>query len=174
MVLLVSAVTGFIFPPNTSRTNEAAVEWLQDLFPHRHVRSFELNKSDTDPSHNALHLDCCLCPLSKGHALVAPAGFKSQDDLAWLRDHYPPDYRLELSPQEMASMQCNLLSISPDCVLSGPRFSRVNEQLRMWGYEVHEVGFFQSSKMGGLLRCSTLPLKRASANVQARSVGSLR
>ena len=44
----------------TSRTNEAALDWLSDQFPDWNVRGFQLQKSDTDPRANALHLDCCL------------------------------------------------------------------------------------------------------------------
>ena len=32
----------------TSRTNEAALDWLSDQFPHWNVRGFQLQKSDTD------------------------------------------------------------------------------------------------------------------------------
>ena len=46
-----------------SRTNRAGVEFLKDSFPNYEVYEFELNKSDTDPKNNALHLDCCFQPI---------------------------------------------------------------------------------------------------------------
>jgi N-dimethylarginine dimethylaminohydrolase len=42
----------------TARTNIEAVNALQELFPHKKVKSFELRKSNTNAKENALHLDC--------------------------------------------------------------------------------------------------------------------
>ena len=39
------------------------------------------------------------------------------------------------------------------------RFERVNYQLRAWGYRVIETKMDETSKMGGLLRCVTLPIQ---------------
>ena len=36
----------------------------------------------------------------------------------------------------------------------------LNDLLRTKGYLVEEISFTEISKMGGLLRCATLPLKR--------------
>jgi N-dimethylarginine dimethylaminohydrolase len=49
----------------TARTNIQAVRAIQDLFPHKKVKAFELRKSNTDPKENALHLDCCFQPVGK-------------------------------------------------------------------------------------------------------------
>lgn len=142
----------------TSRTNAAALDWLQEAFPDHEVRGFELTKSDTDPRRNALHLDCCLSPLGLGHAVFHPAGLKNEADVAFIRQRYPE--RIEVTADEMYDMHCNLFSIAPDTVVSGMGFDRVNAQLRAWGYRVLELPYSETAKMEGLLRCTTLPLRR--------------
>ena len=143
----------------TSRTNKAAINWLQEQFPQAKIRAFELSKSDTDPRINALHLDCCLCPLSGGHAIFHPEGLKNSDDVSWIRNKYKGKL-FEVSAEEMYNMHCNLFSLSPTTIISGKGFSRVNSQLREWGYKVIETPFNETAKLEGLLRCSTLPLLR--------------
>ena len=143
----------------TSRTNPEAVKWLKTAFPHRQVRAFELIKSATDSLRNVLHLDCCLAPLGLGHALLCPEGFVHRSDVDFLRSRYAGRCA-EVSVEEMAAMQCNLFSISPSIVVSEERFNRVNGILRAWGYDVLTVPYRETAKMGGLLRCTTLPVRR--------------
>lgn len=143
----------------TTRTNQAAVDWLRATFPQRNVRAFELIKSATDPLRNVLHLDCCLTPLGGGHALFCPEGFVHPEDVDFLRERFAGRYA-EVTVEEMAGMQCNLFSVSPHQAISEPRFERVNAVLRGWGYEVRTVPYQETAKMGGLLRCTTLPLRR--------------
>jgi N-dimethylarginine dimethylaminohydrolase len=50
-------------------------------------------------------------------------------------------------------------------------FGRLKSGLIERGYEVFEVDYSETSKLGGLLRCSTLPLKRKEN--QTRNSGSL-
>ncbi len=144
----------------TARTNAAALDWLQAEFPAWEVRGFELAKSDTDPRRNALHLDCCFSPLGLGHAIFHPAGLKHAEDVEFIRQHYPGGNRLEVTAEEMYHMHCNLFSVAPDVVVSGLGFNRVNAQLREWGYRVLELPYHETAKMEGLLRCTTLPLRR--------------
>ena len=144
----------------TARTNLKAAQWLGSLFPHRKIRTFELQKSDRDPQRNALHLDCCVAPLGMGHLLVHPAGFKREEQLRSLLDGYDRSNVCEVTAEEMEHMQCNVFSIAPDTVTSDKRFARTNAILKNWGYHVIEVDLRETSKMGGLLRCTTLPLRR--------------
>ena len=143
----------------TSRTNRAAINWIQELFPQAKIRPFELLKSDIDPYINALHLDCCICPLSGGHAIFHPNGMKNPEDISWIRKKYKGKL-LEVSAEDMYNMHCNLFSISPTTIISGKGFTTVNAQLRDWGYTVIETPFNETGKLEGLLRCSTLPLLR--------------
>jgi N-dimethylarginine dimethylaminohydrolase len=143
----------------TTRTNAAAVSWLASQFPHRRVRSFDLIKSATDPLRNVLHLDCCITPLGLGHALLCLEGFVHTADVEFVKEKYAGRFA-EVTVEEMASMQCNLFSISPSVVVSEERFHRVNAQLTAWGYTVLTVPYRETAKMGGLLRCTTLPVRR--------------
>ncbi len=144
----------------TARTNEAGINWLQDQFPNRKVRGFELQKSDLNPLKNSLHLDCCLAPLGMGHVIYYPGGFKNPEDLLWIQEQYPKESRLELSAREMANMECNFFSITPNKVISSLGFDRTKDQMKHWGYQVIEVNLSETAKMGGLIRCSTMPLRR--------------
>jgi len=67
----------------------------------------------------------------------------------------------EITGEEMYAMNANVFSISPDVVVSEQRFARLNDHLEnQWGLTVERIPYFEISKMGGLLRCSTLPLIR--------------
>jgi len=143
----------------TARTNKKAVFWLQEKFPAKYVRGFQLHKSDTDPRTNALHLDCCLCPLSGGQVVFHPEGLKHESEITWVRNRFAEKI-YEVDAEAMYNMHCNLFSISPDTIISGKGFDRVNAQLRAWGYNVLEIPFNETSKLEGLLRCVTLPILR--------------
>ena len=55
----------------------------------------------------------------------------------------------------------NVFSIAPDLVVSDEVFTRLNRHLtEEWGIKVEEISYREISKMGGLLRCSTMPLIR--------------
>ena len=143
----------------TSRTNEAALDWLSDQFPDWNVRGFQLTKSDEDPRANALHLDCCLSVLSGGHALVHLDGLKLAEDRTFIETRFEGQMHL-VDAQAMYDMQCNLISITPHDVVSCPSFEGVNQQLETWGYNVHTTPMKETAKMEGLLRCVTMPLHR--------------
>jgi N-dimethylarginine dimethylaminohydrolase len=143
-----------------ARTNYTGVAFLQKTFPHRTVVSFELNKSDTDPRKNALHLDCCFQPLGKGQAVIYPGGFKNSDDVAFLVDYFGEENIIEIDTNEMYHMNSNLFSIGPEIIVSEKRSKRLNSELRRRGFTVEEIPYSEISKMEGSLRCSTLPLRR--------------
>ena len=139
---------------------DKAIAWLKNQFPEKRVIGFELNKSDTDSLQNALHLDCCCSPLGMGHLLLHRPGFAKQKELDVLIQRYSESHIMDVTAQEMQTMHCNVFSIAPDTVISNRTFERTNAQMRSWGYHVIEVELSETSKMGGLLRCSTLPLRR--------------
>ncbi|MEC8113542.1 MAG: arginine deiminase-related protein [Bacteroidota bacterium] len=143
----------------TSRTNEQALDWLSDQCRDWNVRGFQLTKSDVDPRANALHLDCCLSVLSGGHAVFHPAGLKREEDRSFVRAQFEGKL-MEVDAKEMCQMQCNLISLTPQDVVSCPEFGRVNDQLNDWGYNVICTPMGETAKMEGLLRCVTMPLVR--------------
>jgi len=143
-----------------ARTNYEGVAFLQKTFPDRTVVSFELNKSDVEPRDNALHLDCCFQPIGKNQAVIYPGGFKDVDDVQFLKNYFGEENIIEITRDEMYSMNSNLFSISPEVIVSEKGFTRLNEELRRRGFIVEEIPYAEIAKMEGLLRCSTLPLRR--------------
>ncbi len=144
----------------TARTNAAAVEWLQQLFPHKKVVAFDLKKSNTDPYENALHLDCVFQPVGKGKAIIHREGFLVPEQYEFLRDLFGRENLFHITREEMYDMTANVFSISPDVVVSDRHFRRLNTWLRQQGLTVEEIGYREIAKQEGLLRCSTLPLYR--------------
>lgn len=159
--IFVGTYTGSDYPDYiTARTNIQAVKALQELFPNKKVKSFELRKSNLDPKENALHLDCCFQPLGKGKAILHKNGFLIEEEYLWLLDFFGKENVFEISKEEMYAMNSNVFSISEDVVLSEKNFVRLNTWLREQGFVVEEVPYAEIAKQEGLLRCSTLPLIR--------------
>ncbi|NNK70917.1 MAG: amidinotransferase [Flavobacteriaceae bacterium] len=144
----------------TARTNMAAVNAIQDMFPNKIVKSFDLRKSNTDPKENALHLDCCFQPIGTGKAIIHKNGFLVENEYQWLIDFFGRENMFEIDKQEMYNMCCNVFSISEEVIISERNFTRLNVWLREQGFIVEEVPYAEIAKQEGLLRCSTLPLIR--------------
>ena len=144
----------------TARTNMDAVIAIQELFPHKTVKAFELRKSNTDPKENALHLDCCFQPVGKDKAIIHKNGFLVESEYQWLVDFFGKDNIFEITKDEMYHMNSNIFSISEDVVISERNFTRLNTWLREQGFTVEEVPYAEIAKQEGLLRCSTMPLIR--------------
>lgn len=143
-----------------ARTNMAAVEAMQELFPHKIIKSFDLRKSNTNPRENALHLDCCFQPVGKGKAILHKNGFLVEEEYNWLLSFFGKENVFEIDKEEMYNMNSNIFSISEDVVISERNFTRLNAWLRNQGITVEEVPYAEIAKQEGLLRCSTLPLIR--------------
>ncbi|MCW1953465.1 MAG: arginine deiminase family protein [Flavobacteriia bacterium] len=144
----------------TARTNQAAVDFIRQQFPHKKVKAFELKKSNTDPRENALHLDCCFQPVGTDMAIIHKEGFLIESEYQWLKDFFGADKVFEISKEEMYQMNSNIFSISPSLVVSDLRFTRLNAWLESRGIEVAPIKYSEIAKQEGLLRCSTLPLIR--------------
>jgi len=143
-----------------ARTNERGVDFLKETFPHLDVKGFELRKSDVNARENALHLDCCFQPVGHDKAILHPEGFKHPKDAEYIRAHFGDENIFIIDKEEMYEMNSNIFSLSPEVVVSERGFTRLNRQLRDWGITVEEIPYHEISKMEGLLRCSTLPLRR--------------
>jgi len=144
----------------TARTNQKAIAALKSLFPQKILKTFELKKSNTEPKENALHLDCCFQPIGQGKALIHKAGFLNPLDYQFLEDLFGKENLFQASKTEMAAMNCNVFSISENVVVSEKNFIRLNQWLQLQGFIVEEVPYTEISKLGGLFRCSTMPLIR--------------
>jgi N-dimethylarginine dimethylaminohydrolase len=145
----------------SARTNRAGLEFLISMFPNKQVVGFELMKSDENPRDNALHLDCCFQPIGNGKAILYKGGFKHSKDIKFLENYFGKENIIYISQDEMYEMYTNVFSISEDVIISEIGFTRLNQELRKIGFTVEEIPYAETSKMGGLLRCSTMPLVRA-------------
>ena len=144
----------------TARTNYKSIKFLKEKFPAKKVISFDLIKSDLEPTKNALHLDCCLQPVGNGKLVACPNAFLKRDQYEWLPNHFGKENILEISLNEMSEMKCNFFSIDTNIVVSEKSFTKLNSWLRGFDIIVEEINYKEISKQGGLLRCSTLPLIR--------------
>ena len=145
----------------TARTNRLALDYLRMLFPEKTILPLNLRKSDTVPYEGILHLDCTFMPVGKDKAIIYKRGFLNPRDADHLVDMFGKDNVFELTTEEMYWMNSNIFSISEDVVVVEEHFYRLIKHLRdVWGMTVETVPYREISKMGGLLRCSTLPLRR--------------
>lgn len=145
----------------TARTNIYAIDFLKELFPNKTFMDLELIKNDTDPRKGVLHLDCTFMPVGKNKAILYKDGFKNEKDYHFLVDFFGKKNIFEITQEEMYNMNSNIFSISPKVVVSEEKFTRLNQFLEEeWGITVEKIPYYEISKMGGLLRCSTLPLIR--------------
>lgn len=143
----------------TARTNEAGFEYLQDEFPGFDFKGFELLKSDVDPRKGSLHLDCAFQPLGDA-LLLAPQLFKNSADVAWIESQFGTDNIFYCTEDEAYDLHTNVFSVGPKEVLISASAVRLKNWLEERGYTVHAITYDEVVKMGGLLRCSTMPLER--------------
>ncbi len=145
----------------SARTNTHALHFLRELFPEKTFIPLELRKHDTNPRECILHLDCTFAPVAHNKAIIYKGGFAHRKDYHLLLDIFGPENVFEITQEEMYYMNSNVFSISPEVVVSEQNFHRLNTHLEeRWGLKVERIPYYEISKMGGLLRCSTLPLIR--------------
>lgn len=145
----------------TARTNQEAVDFLQKTFPNKKIIPLQLKKNDTNPYQGVLHLDCCFNIVGKGKAILYKKGFANANDYEKIIEIFGEENCFFVDDDEMFEMFPNVFSIAPDIVVSDKFFTRLNQHLReKWNILVEEIPYREISKMGGLFRCSTLPLVR--------------
>ena len=161
-IVFVGLYTGDDYPQlKTARTNLYAFNFLKEIFPEKTLVPIELKKHDTNPRKGILHLDCTFMPVGNGKAIIYKDGFLHPADYHFLIELFGKKNVFEITQEEMYLMNSNIFSISPTVVVSEQRFTRLNEHLENnWGLKVERVPYYEISKMGGLLRCSTFPLVR--------------
>ena len=145
----------------TARTNEYAIEILKEYFPKKRIIDLELKKNDTVPYEGILHLDCTFNPVGKDKCIIYKDGFVDESDYRLILDIFGEENCFHVTKEEMFDMNPNIFSISPEVVVSDAVFTRMNRHLQdVWNIKVEEIPYREISKMGGLLRCSTMPLVR--------------
>ncbi len=144
----------------TARTNKNGVKFIRKQCPNKNIIPLELIKSPHKPKLNALHLDCCFQPVSDNKAVICKEAFKNPFELNYLISLYGKNNIFEITLKEMSKLYSNFLSIEKDIVISEKRFTRLNKWLRSLGIKVEEINYSEVAKLGGLFRCTTLPLFR--------------
>ena len=93
-------------------------------------------------------------------AILCPDGFKKDKDVRYLVDFFGKENIITINRNQMYQMYSNVFSISNYLIISEVNFSSLNHELSKRGFKVEIVKYSEISKMSGLLRCSTMPLKR--------------
>ena len=143
------------------RTNQSAVNFLRETFPKKQIVSFEMKFKSDDPRISILHLDCAFQPVGSKYAILYEKGFVSAPTIIF--DIIGRENIISVSPDEMYQMFPNVLSLSPSKIVSCSSFTRLNNILSERDIEIIPISYEKVSILGGLLRCSTLPLKRSNA-----------
>ncbi|SFM58544.1 N-Dimethylarginine dimethylaminohydrolase [Algoriella xinjiangensis] len=145
----------------TGRTNVQFVEYIKQKFPNKKVLDFELKKDDQNPYEGILHLDCTFNPVGNDKAIIYKDGFLFEEEYQQIVAIFGQENLFEVTKEEMYWMNPNVFSISPEVVVSEKNFTRLNNHLEnVWNIKVEPINYRNISKMGGLLRCSTMPLIR--------------
>lgn len=144
---------GFIYVGISERTSRGAVDFLAHKFPQFEVIDIPLRSRRS--GHEILHLDCAFMPVGNKKALFYPGGFEEVPPAISRRYDL-----IEVTDKEQKELAVNVLSLSPQTVVSRSSASRVNALLRDAGLEIIELDFDEAPKTGGSFRCCTLPLRR--------------
>ena len=144
----------------TARTNKESIDYLKKIITDKEIIPIDIKKSNTNIFENTLHLDCCFQTISENKAIICPDGFKRKEDVDFLIKLFGKTNIFLANKQESFLLTSNVLVISPEVIVSDFRFNRLNKWLESNGILVEKVDYSNVSKMSGLFRCSTLPLRR--------------
>ncbi len=148
----------YIFIGITARTNKEGVAFLQEQFPNKKVIGFPLTVDQDNAAKHILHLDCAFQPIGTDEAIIYLDGFKNSP--TELLELFPEKKRIHVNMEQKIKMFPNVFSISPSKIVIEKGFVELRDELLKRNFEVYEVNYKETSKLGGLLRCSTLPLRR--------------
>lgn len=144
----------------TARTNKESIDYLKKIITDKEIIPIDIKKSNTNIFENTLHLDCCFQTISENKAIICPDGFKRKEDVDFLIKLFGKTNIFLANKEESFLLTSNVLVISPEVIVSDFRFNRLNKWLESNGILVEKVDYSNVSKMSGLFRCSTLPLRR--------------
>jgi N-dimethylarginine dimethylaminohydrolase len=147
----------YVFVGMTARTNFYGFEFIQKSFPDKQVVPFHMYVTD-NPATNILHLDCAFQPVGDNLAIIYENGFVHKPDIIY--DIFGESNIIKVTQYEMYHMFPNIFSISPNIVITDTSFKRLNQILKSKGILTIETDYKEVSKLGGLFRCSTMPLIR--------------
>lgn len=148
----------YVFVGLGDRTNQAGLEFLKEKFPHKKVVGLEIVVDQDSADKNILHLDCAFQPIGTDEAIIYLEGFQSPPTP--ILDLFNDEKLIKVNMKQKNLMFPNIFSISPQKIVVERNFNELKSKLIERGYEVLEVDYSETSKLSGLLRCSTLPLRR--------------
>lgn len=153
-----------VFVGKSLRTNDAAFEYLK-TFEKQLNKKFvqvEVNSSE-NVEENILHLDCAFQPIGENSAIIYENGIKNIDEF---KNELGDINLISVSKKQAYRMFPNVFSISPTLIVIEKHFLELKEELLalnragLENFKILEVNYAETSKLSGLLRCSTLPLIR--------------
>ena len=147
-----------VFVGISKRTNKAGFEFLKATFPDKQVIGLNVVVSD-DPKKNILHLDCAFQPVGDKYAIIYEDGFQEKPQSIY--DLFGEENLIKVNQKQMNRMFPNVFSVSPKKVLVEEGFTTLIDALESRNIQCIKVKYAETSKLSGLLRCSTLPLVRA-------------
>jgi N-dimethylarginine dimethylaminohydrolase len=132
------------------RTDNVGVRALQELVgPSRRVRPIELAR-------DVLHLDVAMGLVGPRTGLIHRASIAGE-----LPSSLSAVDWIDVTDEEAAEQGTNVLSLGPRRIAHDRRHSRIAAELRSRGFECVPFDLDELTKVGGGLRCMTLPLRRA-------------
>lgn len=141
----------------SKRTNWAGYEFIKQAFPHKKVHALTLVVTDS-PDSNILHLDCAFQPVGDRYAIIYTEGFTTKPEIIY--ELFDDEHLIKVDIDQKQRMFPNVFSISPKKVLVEENFTELISALKEKGIQAIKVKYQETSKLSGLLRCSTLPLVR--------------
>ena len=141
----------------TARTNIYAVEEIEKKFHKKKVIGLQIKKSESEPKENGLHLDCVFMPLGNRACVMHERSFTSERDVALLHKIFS-DQIITVNDEEMIHFACNILQISENHFICSNSTS-IGKKIRKLGFEVTCIDFTNCEKLGGGIRCVSLPIK---------------
>lgn len=146
---------GVVYMGIGQRTGENAIPFMQAALEGTGLVLEPIYIKQPEEGEDSLHLDCTFMPVGEGHALIYPEAMKN------IPDSMKSNYQwIVVTREEQENLGTNVLSLSPQKVVSRHVATRINEEMRKAGLEVIELQFDQAPMNGGSFRCCTLPLRR--------------
>ena len=145
-----------------SRTTRNSIEYIQKLFPNKNIIGIKLIKDDINPKKSILHLDCTMQPVGKNKLIIYEEGLSDKKDIKLIHKIFGKENLIKIDKEEMYEGCANIFSINNKTIVSDITFKRLNNELKKLGFIIEKINYRETSKFGGLLRCSTLPLERLS------------
>ncbi len=132
------------------RTDINGLNFIKQNFP----------QYETVPVHLApgiLHLDVVFNILPKRNCIIYLEGIK-EPGLDYFINHF--EQLIHIEATEQFDLATNVFAVNTSTLVADPRNKRVNIELARLGFDIRELDFTETTKIGGAFRCATMPLIR--------------